>query len=68
MSLQNRHFPKQHSYVIDRDQLEQSPSFYTFMESINSARIWSLAGRYDNPIPTWLLAHPKDCLTHEQSV
>ncbi len=40
-----------------------SPNFYTFMESrnrfqgIDNASLCSLAGRYDNPIPTRLLAH-----------
>ncbi len=29
---------------------------------MNSASLWSLAGRYDNPIPTRFLA-PIDCLT-----
>ncbi len=28
---------------------------------MNSASLCSLAGRYDNPIPTWFLA-PIDCL------
>jgi hypothetical protein len=45
----------------------QSPYFYTFMEprnrfqGINSASLCSLAGRYDNPIPTRFLA-PIECL------
>ena len=30
-------------------------------QGINSARLCSLAGRYDNPIPPWFLA-PIDCL------
>jgi hypothetical protein len=48
-------------------EVEQSPNFYTFKESknrfqgTNSARLCSLSGRYDNPIPTRFLA-PKDCL------
>jgi len=43
------------------------PNFWTFKEPkkrfqrTNSARLCSLAGRYDNPIPTRFLA-PKDCL------
>ncbi len=45
----------------------QSPYFWTFMEprnrfhGTNSASLWSLAGRYDNPIPTRFPA-PIDCL------
>jgi hypothetical protein len=45
----------------------QSPNFETFKElrnrfkGINSASLCSLAGRYDNPIPTRFLA-PIDCL------
>ncbi len=45
----------------------QSPYFKTFMEprnriqGMNSASLCSLAGRYDNPIPTRFLA-PIDCL------
>ncbi len=45
----------------------QSPNFKTFKEpknrfqGINSASLCSLAGRYDNPIPTRFLA-PIDCL------
>ncbi len=44
-----------------------SPYFETFMEprnrfqGMNSASLCSLAGRYDNPIPTRFLA-PMDCL------
>jgi hypothetical protein len=40
-----------------------SPNFLTFKEAknrfqgTNSARLCSLAGRYDNPIPTQFLAH-----------
>ncbi len=40
----------------------QSPYFLTFMEprnrfqGMNSASLWSLAGRYDNPIPPRFLA------------
>ncbi len=40
----------------------QSPNFLTFKEpknrfrGTNLARLWSLAGRYDNPIPTRFLA------------
>jgi hypothetical protein len=40
----------------------QSPNFKTFKETknrfqgTNSARLCSLAGRYDNPIPTRFLA------------
>jgi hypothetical protein len=30
-------------------------------QGTNSARLYSLAGRYDNPIPTWFPA-PIDCL------
>ncbi len=43
----------------------QSPNFLTFKEPknrfqvINSARLCSLAGRYDNPIPTRFLAHTR---------
>ncbi len=45
----------------------QSPNFWTFKEpknqfqGINTARWCSLAGRYDNPIPTRFLA-PLDCV------
>ncbi len=45
---------------------ERSPNFETFkkpknrFQGINSARLWSLVGRYDNPIPTRFLA-PIDC-------
>jgi hypothetical protein len=45
----------------------QSPNFSTFKEpknrfqETNSAKLCSLAGRYDNPIPTRFLA-PIDCL------
>jgi hypothetical protein len=48
-------------------QRDQSPNFFTFKEPrnrfqiINSASLCSLAGRYDNPIPTRFLA-PTDCL------
>jgi hypothetical protein len=44
-----------------------SPNFQTFKEprnrfqGINSASLWSLAGRYDNPIPNRFLA-PIKCL------
>ncbi len=43
-----------------------SPIFSTFkkpknrFQGINSASLCSLAGRYDNPVPTWFLA-PIDC-------
>ncbi len=46
---------------------EQSTNFLTFKEpknlfqGTNSARLCSLAGRYNNPIPTRFLA-PTDCL------
>jgi hypothetical protein len=46
---------------------DQSPNFQTFQEpknrfqGTNSARLHSLAGRYDNPIPIQFLAHI-DCL------
>jgi hypothetical protein len=46
---------------------DQSRNFKTFKEpnnrfpGTNSTRLCSLAGQYDNPIPTWFLA-PKDCL------
>jgi hypothetical protein len=46
---------------------KQSTNFSTFKEpknrfqGTNSARLCSLAGRYDNPIPTWFLAS-LDCL------
>ncbi len=30
------------------------------LQGINSASLCSLAGRYDNPIPTWFLT-PRDC-------
>jgi hypothetical protein len=45
----------------------QSPNFLTYKETkkrfqgINSARLCSLAGRYDNPIPIRFLV-PLDCL------
>ncbi len=47
--------------------IKRTPNFYTFKESknwsqgTNSVRQCSLAGRYDNPIPTRFLA-PIDCL------
>jgi hypothetical protein len=50
--------------IADRD---LSPNFYTFMkprnrvQGMNSASLCSLAGRYNNPIPSWFLA-PIDCL------
>ena len=53
-------------YTTQRD-VSQSPNFETFKETknrfqgTNSARLCSLAGRYDNVIPTRLLA-TKDCL------
>ncbi len=46
---------------------DQRPNFLSFKEpknqlqGTNSARLCSLAGRYDNPIPTRFLA-PIDCL------
>jgi hypothetical protein len=50
--------------------LNQSPYFWTFIEprnrfqGMNSASLCSLAGRYDNPIPSRILA-PMDSLTSE---
>jgi hypothetical protein len=34
---------------------------------MNSASLCSLAGRYDNPIPTWFLA-PTDCLKNPAQI
>jgi hypothetical protein len=53
--------------AFENSTLDQSPNFLTFKEpknrlqGIGSARLCTLAGRYDNPIPTRFLA-PIDCL------
>jgi len=47
-------------FLLDR-KLDQSPNFKTFKESknrlqgFNSASLYSLADRYDNPLPTQFL-------------
>jgi hypothetical protein len=55
------------SFTVEFCTCIPSPYFKTFMElrnryqGMNSASLCSLAGRYDNPLPTRFLA-PTDCL------
>ncbi len=60
-------YSKVNFFVFFYNNTIQSPNFWTFKEpknqfqGINTARWCSLAGRYDNPIPTRFLA-PLDCV------